>query len=174
MPVSVNIGAQQLQSDGFVKFLSSVLSAYPDISPDLLELEVLETSALGDLKQVSEIMHACVDLGLSFALDDFGTGYSSLTYLRRLPTSMIKIDQTFVRDMLEDSEDLAIIEGIVGLAKSFNLNVIAEGVETYAQGVLLQKMGCNHVQGYGIARPMPAADIYPWAQNWPSNNQWCS
>ena len=134
----------------------------------------LATSALGDLKQVSEIMHACVDLGLSFALDDFGTGYSSLTYLRRLPTDMIKIDQTFVRDMLDDSEDLAIVEGIVGLAKSFNLKVVAEGVETYAQGELLQKIGCTFAQGYGIAKPMPAEDILQWAKNWPSNNQWCS
>jgi EAL domain-containing protein (putative c-di-GMP-specific phosphodiesterase class I) len=122
-----------------------------------LELEVLETSALEDITQVSEVMQACRALGVRFALDDFGTGYSSLTYLKRLPADMIKIDQSFVRDMLEDTEDRAIVEGVVGLARVFRREVIAEGVETPAHGALLLQLGCELAQGYGVARPMPPA-----------------
>jgi hypothetical protein len=118
---------------------------------------VLETSALEDIAQVSDIMQACRALGVRFALDDFGTGYSSLTYLKRLPADMIKIDQSFVRDMLEDSDDRAIVEGVVGLARVFRREVIAEGRRDPAHGALLLQLGCELAQGYGVARPMPAA-----------------
>jgi EAL domain-containing protein (putative c-di-GMP-specific phosphodiesterase class I) len=117
-------------------------------------------------------MNACYRLGVRFSLDDFGTGYSSLTYLKRLPAQMIKIDQSFVRDMLEDADDLAIVEGVVGLAKSFRREVIAEGVETIAHGVALLQLGCELAQGYGIARPMPAADIPDWVLNWKADDSW--
>jgi len=95
-------------------------------------------------------------LGISFALDDFGTGYSSLSYLKRLPADTLKIDQSFIRDMLEDPEALAIVEGVIGLTTAFQRTVIAEGVETVEQGVMLMRLGCDLAQGYGIARPMPA------------------
>jgi EAL domain-containing protein (putative c-di-GMP-specific phosphodiesterase class I) len=117
-------------------------------------------------------MNACHDLGVNFALDDFGTGYSSLTYLRRLPVHLIKIDQSFVRDMLEDADDLAIVEGVVGLAKAFRCNVIAEGVETVSHGVALLQLGCELAQGYGIARPMPAGDIPEWVSSWKADDSW--
>ena len=117
-------------------------------------------------------MKACQELGVRFALDDFGTGYSSLTHLRRLPAYLIKIDQSFVRDMLEDTDDLAIVEGVVSLSKAFQLEVIAEGVETIAHGVALLKLGCELAQGYGIARPMPADDIPEWVSNWKADNSW--
>ena len=117
-------------------------------------------------------MNACVALGVKFALDDFGTGYSSLTYLRRLPANLIKIDQSFVRDMLIDSDDLAIVEGVIGLAKSFKREVIAEGVETIDHGTALLELGCELAQGYGIARPMPAADIPEWINNWKPDENW--
>ncbi|GAB2700368.1 EAL domain-containing protein [Aliiglaciecola aliphaticivorans] len=172
LPISVNIGALQIQQNNFPEQLQKLLTAYPEVDPQFLELEVLETSALGDLLDASEIMKSCIKLGVNFAIDDFGTGYSSLTYLRRLPASLIKIDQIFVRDMLVDPEDRAIVEGIVALAKSFNRDVIAEGVETIAHGVSLLQLGCDLVQGYGIARPMPAADILPWTTNWKNDEVW--
>ena len=113
-----------------------------------------------------------MDLGVKFALDDFGTGYSSLTYLRRLPTSLIKIDQSFVRDMLHDADDFSIVEGVIALAKSFKRDVIAEGVETVEHGSALLKLGCELAQGYGIAKPMPATDIPEWVNNWKPDENW--
>lgn len=98
-------------------------------------------------------------LGVNFALDDFGTGYSSLTYLRRLQANLIKIDQSFVRDMLSNADDLAIVESIIGLAKLFKRDMIAEGAETIEHGTMLLELGCELAQGYGIAKPMPASDF---------------
>ena len=170
--VSVNVNALQLQQKSFVSTLASLLAAHPDVAPSALQLEILETSAFDNVMDISEIMHSCLELGVSFAIDDFGTGYSSLTYLRRLPAKLIKIDQTFVRDMLDDPDDLAIIIGIVALAKSFNRDVIAEGVETIAHGTALMQLGCNLAQGYGIARPMPAHQISRWAANWRPDCAW--
>ena len=117
-------------------------------------------------------MNACHDLGVSFALDDFGTGYSSLTYLKRLPAYLIKIDQSFVRDMLDDTDDLAIVEGVVGLAKAFKREVIAEGVESVEHGVALIHLGCVLAQGYGIAKPMPANQVSQWLTTWKANESW--
>jgi diguanylate cyclase (GGDEF)-like protein/PAS domain S-box-containing protein len=170
--VSVNVGARQLQNGDFVQSLAALLDRYPDVPSRHLELEVLETSALEDVVQVSKIMQACHMLGVTFALDDFGTGYSSLIYLKRLPAGMLKIDQNFVRDMLDDPSDCAIVEAVIGLAAVFKRNVIAEGVETIAHGSLLLSMGCHLVQGYGIARPMPAKDFPDWAAHWQSPAVW--
>jgi diguanylate cyclase (GGDEF)-like protein len=172
LPVSVNIGALQLQQDGFAARLAELLNVHPDVRPDRLQLEVLETSALEDMVRVSNAMKSCQALGVSFALDDFGTGYSSLTHLRRLPAATLKIDQSFVRDMLDDPDDLAIVQGVIGLAKSFRCSVIAEGVETAAHGEQLLQMGCEIAQGYGIARPMPAADLPAWVQRWLTAPVW--
>lgn len=172
LPISVNIGALQLQQVTFSAFLAELLSTYPDVAPCYLELEVLETSALGDMANVSSVMNACCELGVKFALDDFGTGYSSLSHLKRLPANCIKIDQSFVRDMLEDPDDLAIIEGVIGLAKAFQREVIAEGVETIEHGKALIALGCYQAQGYGIAKPMPANNIPNWIKQWQSNKNW--
>jgi diguanylate cyclase (GGDEF)-like protein/PAS domain S-box-containing protein len=172
LPISVNISAHQLQQDNFTTRLSALLAAHPEVNPHYLEMEILETSAVNDISQVSATMNACHELGVGFALDDFGTGYSSLTYLRRLPAHMIKIDQSFVRGMLVDEDDLAIVEGVVGLAKAFKREVIAEGVETIEHGVELLKLGCELAQGYGIARPMPSSGIPEWISNWKADYSW--
>jgi len=170
--ISVNIAAIQLKQVDFADRLAELLAAHPDVEPRHLELEVLETSALADIKAVSSTMNACIALGVSFALDDFGTGYSSLTYFRHLPTKQIKIDQTFVRDMLVDNDDLAIVEGVIGLAKTFKRDVIAEGVETIEHGTALLQLGCELAQGYGIAKPMPANDVPAWVNEWRSDSEW--
>jgi diguanylate cyclase (GGDEF)-like protein/PAS domain S-box-containing protein len=169
---SVNIAAVQLQQPNFTQRLTTILASHSDVDPRYLELEVLETSALDDVQHISTTMIACMALGVSFALDDFGTGYSSLTYLRRLPANLIKIDQTFVRDMLIDADDLAIVEGVIALAKSFKRDVIAEGVETIEHGTALLALGCDLAQGYGIAIPMPANDIPAWVAHWKLDFSW--
>ncbi len=173
LEVSVNIASHHLQSTDFFKRLHDALAKYPEVRPQDLQLEILESSALGDLGNISDIIKSCQDgLGVSIALDDFGTGYSSLTHLRSLSANIIKIDQTFVRDMLEDKNDLALIEGIIALAKAFDCKVIAEGVETAAHGKLLQQIGCHCIQGYGIAKPMPAGAIVEWTGQYKVDASW--
>ncbi len=172
MPVSVNLSAIELQQPDFADRLRARLAAHPLVKPSSLELEVLETSALEDLGQSSQIVAACREIGVSIALDDFGIGYSSLTYLKRLPANIVKIDQSFVRDMLDEPENLTILEGVMGLAAAFRREVIAEGVETVDHGVMLLQMGCELGQGYGIARPMPASELPTWAAAWRPDPRW--
>jgi diguanylate cyclase (GGDEF)-like protein/PAS domain S-box-containing protein len=171
-PVSVNLSARQLQQVDFVDRLGDQLAGHPDIRPGDLELEVLETSALDDLQHVSRVIGECLAIGVRFALDDFGTGYSSLSYLKRLPVALLKIDQSFVRDMLIDPEDLAILEGVIGLAAAFRRQIIAEGVESVEHGEMLLRLGCELAQGYGIARPMPAEAVPIWADSWHPDPGW--
>jgi diguanylate cyclase (GGDEF)-like protein/PAS domain S-box-containing protein len=172
LSVSVNVGARQLQQHDFVARLKDILAQYPCTQFGHLELEVLETSALEDIAGVSQVIESCRALGVAFALDDFGTGYSSLTYLKRLPVAQLKIDQSFVRDMLDDPDDLAILQGVIGLARAFRREVIAEGVETVAHGTALLALGCEMAQGYGVARPMPANDLPGWVQRWRPDAAW--
>lgn len=174
MPISVNIGALQIQQSNFSSRLSTLLKSHPKVSPSYLELEILETSALSDIADVSKTMNACIDLGVKFALDDFGTGYSSLTYMRYLPAALIKIDQTFVHNILVDSSDLEIVKGVIGLAEAFKRDVIAEGVETIEHATALLEVGCELAQGYGIGRPMPSSEIKKWMEMWKSNTSWKS
>jgi EAL domain-containing protein (putative c-di-GMP-specific phosphodiesterase class I) len=172
LPVSVNVGARQLQQGDFLERLKKALTQHSSVDPSLLELEILETSALEDMVQVSRLMASCSALGVTFALDDFGTGYSSLVYLKRLRVDVLKIDQSFVRDMLDDPDDYAILKGVIGLAEAFKCKVIAEGVETAAHGSCLLQLGCELAQGYGIARPMPADEFPLWATNWRPDARW--
>lgn len=172
MPVSVNLAPNQLQNEDFPAALAGLLARYPELDPGDLELEVLETSALQDINAASRVMRLCRELGVQFSIDDFGTGYSSLTYLKRLPACTLKIDQSFVRDMLTDHEDLAIVRGVIGLAKAFRRKVIAEGVETMEHGKMLLQMGCELAQGYGVSRPMPAENLAGWLSRWNAEGAW--
>jgi diguanylate cyclase (GGDEF)-like protein/PAS domain S-box-containing protein len=172
MPVSVNLGPNQLQDERFPLVLADLLSTYPEIPPCDLELEILETSALRDIEAISRVMQACSKFGVQFSIDDFGTGYSSLTYLKRLPAKLLKVDQSFVRDMLCDQEDMAIVRGVIGLAEAFQRKVIAEGVETIEHAEKLLQMGCELAQGYGISRPMPASELLAWVDTWCAQPRW--
>ena len=167
--ISVNISPLHLQHAKFVSELKEVINQQPTFKPESIDFEVLESSALKDIELASSVMADCSGLGVSFSIDDFGTGYSSLTYLKQLPAKYLKIDQSFVRDMLIDSDDKAIVQGIIELAKAFNLEVIAEGVETPSHGELLMSMGSYIAQGYGIAKPMPANSILTWLVKWEQN-----
>jgi diguanylate cyclase (GGDEF)-like protein/PAS domain S-box-containing protein len=172
LPISVNVGARQLQELDFVERLRAILAEHPSIQPGDLELEVLETSALEDVTRISRVIESCREIGVMFSLDDFGTGYSSLTYLKRLQVAQLKIDQSFVRDMLDDADDLAILDGVIGLAAAFGRQVIAEGVETVECGTLLLQLGCELAQGFGIARPMPGAELAAWTAQWRPDPAW--
>jgi diguanylate cyclase (GGDEF)-like protein/PAS domain S-box-containing protein len=164
--VSVNIGAKQLLQANFIDRLEDIFCKYSAAVVELLEMEMLETSALEDVVKAANAIERCKNMGVHFSLDDFGTGYSSLSYLKRLPVMTLKIDQSFVRDMLEDPDDLAILEGIIGLASAFKKSVIAEGVETIEHGKYLLKLGCKLAQGYAIARPMPPLEFLKWRELW--------
>ena len=172
LKISVNIGARQIQQSDFVSRLSEILKENPLISATDLELEILETSALEDLAKVSSVMQACKKIGVQFAIDDFGTGYSSLTYLKHLPADILKIDQSFVKDMLLYPDDMAIVKGVIGLVAAFQRDVIAEGVESIEHGASLIKLGCFMGQGYGIAKPMPPEDLPMWLTNWKPDSTW--
>ncbi|AFJ03193.1 diguanylate cyclase/phosphodiesterase (GGDEF & EAL domains) with PAS/PAC sensor(s) [Methylophaga frappieri] len=161
--ISVNIAASHLQSRDFVSNLQAALAAYPQVLSPSLQLEILETGALGDVRTISRVIRDCREqLGVQVALDDFGTGYSSLTHLRHLSANTIKIDQSFVRDLLDDPNDFNIVEGVIGLARAFDRQVVAEGVESEAIGQMLLLLNCDLAQGYAIAKPMPAADFIDW------------
>jgi diguanylate cyclase (GGDEF)-like protein/PAS domain S-box-containing protein len=166
LPVSVNISPRHLQDTNFVSHLRSLFERYPDLDENHLELEILESTAFEDVSLVSAVIRECADMGVTFALDDFGTGYSTLIYLRHLPAQVLKIDQTFVRDMVHDLESFAIVESVLGLAAAFKRQAVAEGVETREQTELLRQLGCDVLQGYGVAEPMPADRIMDWVANW--------
>jgi diguanylate cyclase (GGDEF)-like protein/PAS domain S-box-containing protein len=171
-PISVNIAARHFQKVEFLDRLVDILARHPDVSPALLEFEILESAALGDVQAMNTLIASCRSLGIQFSLDDFGTGYSSLSYLKRIPVQTLKIDQSFVRDMLDDPDDMALVESIINIAKLFRLHVVAEGVESQRQGLVLQSLGCNTVQGYGIARPMPAGQCVQWATRYIAGEHW--
>ena len=160
--VSVNVSAFELRDQAFPDRVRRALDRHPGVHPSWLKLEVLESAALADIAAVTATMDACRAMGVEFALDDFGTGYSSLTYLKRLPATTLKIDRSFVANMLEDAGDRAIVTGVVELARVFDRASVAEGVESTAHVEALRELGCDMGQGYGIAPPMPADAFTDW------------
>lgn len=175
LELSVNISSKHLLSGSFIEKLAAALNQYKDLDVGLLQIEILESSALGNINMISDIVRTCQSkFGVNVALDDFGTGYSSLTHLRNLPVDTVKVDQSFVRDMLDDPNDYVIIDGIIGLAETFDKQVIAEGVETIEHGLLLLLMGCDLAQGYAIAKPMPVEEVGHWVDNYTPIQKWVS
>ena len=164
--VSINVSARHLQEPLFAQHLAGLLSRHQTPVAHRLIIEVLETAALADVEYTCTLMEECRALGVRFALDDFGTGYSTFTYLKRLPIDMLKIDRSFVINMLGDRQDLAIVEGVIGLSQTFGCAVVAEGVETTAQAQRLIEIGCNVGQGNGIAAAMPADEVPDWVRDY--------
>jgi diguanylate cyclase (GGDEF)-like protein/PAS domain S-box-containing protein len=158
LSIAVNVSARQFRQGDFVAQVIGILNR-SGADPRLLKLELTESSLLNDIDDVITRMAALKVRGICFALDDFGTGYSSLNYLKRLPISQLKIDQSFVRDVLTDSNDAAIARAVVALAHSLGLQVVAEGVETEGQRAFLIEHGCRSFQGYLFGRPGPVADL---------------
>jgi EAL domain-containing protein (putative c-di-GMP-specific phosphodiesterase class I) len=165
LTVSINVSARHLQEPQFARNLADLLASQRLPVADRLILEVLETTALADINFTCELMEQCRALGVRFALDDFGTGYSTLTYLKRLPLDMLKIDRSFVINMLNDRQDMAIVEGVIGLSQTFGCTVVAEGVETLEQAQALIEIGCDIGQGNGIAHAMPADEVIAWVHS---------
>ena len=164
LSISVNVSARQFRHSGFVAEVLQALQAH-QADPKKLKLELTESLLLGDIEDTIERMEQLKAEGVGFALDDFGTGYSSLSYLKRLPLDQVKIDQGFVRDVLTDPNDAAIVRTILALAHSLDLQVVAEGVETAGQLTFLRLHGCEAFQGYLFGRPGPAGDIDALLQN---------
>ncbi|MFZ2162550.1 MAG: EAL domain-containing protein [Sideroxyarcus sp.] len=171
LSASINVAARQMLSPDFMDKLRAELDGKTHLA-SRLELEILETVALEDLDKVKRLINECRALGVSTALDDFGTGYSSMTYFRRLPVDTVKIDQSFVRDMLDNADDLAIVQGILGLTRAFAKTSVAEGVELIEQLAVLQGMGCHIAQGYAIGYPMPEREFLRWLEDYKPDTTW--
>lgn len=158
LSVAINVSARQFNQDGFVSQVRELIRRH-GVDPAKLKLELTESMLLDDIDAMIEKMNALREIGVGLELDDFGTGYSSLQYLKRLPIEQLKIDQSFVRELVNDDNDKAIVRTIISMADSLNLGVIAEGVETEEQRRYLESQGCGHYQGYLFGRPGPATDI---------------
>ncbi|MHB8255119.1 MAG: putative bifunctional diguanylate cyclase/phosphodiesterase [Acidiferrobacter sp.] len=156
--MAVNLSVRQFHQSALVATITRIL-AESDVPPDHLVLEITESMVMGNVNMAIETLRVLQAIGIRIAIDDFGTGYSSLSYLKRLPVSIIKIDQSFVRDITTDASDAAVVTAIIGLAHSLHMTVIAEGVETEEQYDLLRDQGCDQYQGYYFSKPLPAPEV---------------
>lgn len=172
-PISINIAPRHFLSNQFSNMVQDMVNEHASFIRDkrLLEIEIIETQEFSNLAKVASIMTECMRAGVRFSLDDFGTGYSSLAYLKELPVETLKIDRSFIAGMTHNQPDLLLVKGIIGLAKAFDLEIVAEGTEHLDQAELLASLGCAHVQGYGVARPMPAPVFQKWCQRWSQHAQ---
>ncbi len=161
MIISVNVASRQFRDPQFPAMVRQAIAA-AGIPPHALELEITESILLDHSEGTLQILDELKIIGVTLAIDDFGTGYSSLAYLKRFPIDRLKIDQSFVRDIVTDSEDLAIVRAIIAMAHALYLDVIAEGVETAEQLALLQREGCHDCQGYYFSRPQDAESFSQW------------
>lgn len=159
--VSINLSARNLMDSTFPKHIERLLK-FHQVPAHLLEIEITESTLIGDPERALSTLNAIHRLGVRFAIDDFGTGYSSLSYLKRLPIDTLKIDRSFVRDMLTDEQDAVIVRSTLGLAHSFGLDVVAEGVEDESTLVALKDLCCEQAQGFLISKPVPADIFETW------------
>jgi diguanylate cyclase (GGDEF)-like protein len=167
--LTVNVSARQFLHGELYDAVRAAL-AHSGLPPEQLGLEITESMLVHQAKQVTDTLTQLDQLGVRLAIDDFGTGYSSLTYLKRFPVHDIKIDQSFVRDITTDPDDAAIVRAIVAMARSLEISVTAEGVETLEQLELLRELGCDRCQGYLFSRPVPAESfrqlLGAWSSRW--------
>ena len=161
IPIAVNISAVQFKQKDLVEVIGACLKEH-DLPGELLELELTESLFLEDVTAMTKILSRLKELGVTLAVDDFGTGYSSLAYLKRYPIDKIKIDRSFIRDVPNDADDVAITAAIINLAESLGLSVVAEGVETAEQAAFLEDYRCDYIQGFLISYPLPPAEIFAW------------
>lgn len=172
IPVSVNIGARHLGHGDFAMRLQALLAMHPDVRPDRLTIEVAETPDLHDLPGVGLTMRECRSAGVHLALDDFGAGPASLEHLKGLPITQVKTDPRLVRDLGETDANPSVLQGILSLANAFGVTVTAKAVETQAQGRALSGMKCENAQGFAIAYPMPAEDLFNWERSRNPDQLW--
>ena len=160
--ISVNISASQLADPELVPFLQALLLR-TGMCPQCLELEITESQLMDNAMAAQAQMAALKALGVMLAIDDFGTGYSSLAYLKRFDIDKLKVDRSFVDDMLSDPADMAITRAVIALGHTLGLSVVAEGVENLATADGLRELGCDELQGFHFSRPLPAAEWQAWA-----------
>lgn len=158
----MNLSARQFREESLVDMVLHALAA-ADLDPSLLELEITESVVMGDVDGAIAKMRALKAIGVQISIDDFGTGYSSLAYLKRFPIDKLKVDQSFVRGLLDSPEDQAICLAVIALGHALGLRVIAEGVETEQHAEWLRQNGCDEAQGYLFARPSPAPEAIAFA-----------
>lgn len=165
IPIAVNVSSLQFHQSGFAEQVARTIQRF-GVASHRLELELTESLMVQDMKATTGVLHQLHDLGVRLAIDDFGTGYSSLNYLRRLPIDKVKIDQSFVGEMTEHADTVRVVRGIIGLARSLNLAVIAEGVETDDQLAILRVEGCDEVQGFLFSPALPAGEFEKLVRTW--------
>ena len=170
IPIAVNLSAEQFKRTDLVDAVGCLVSDF-GIDPGWLELEITESMIMENVDSTVDALHGLHDIGVSLAIDDFGTGHSSLAYLKRFPMDKLKIDRSFVRDVVDDPDDAAIAQIIINLAKQLNLDVIAEGVETVDQIDFLRQNGCDVVQGYHYSPPVDASTFLQWYSDNPKPNK---
>ena len=158
IPIAINLAAKHFSQNSLIHEVSQTLAEY-GLPANSLELELTETS-MQDAASTIATMERLKEIGVLLALDDFGTGYSSLSQLKGLPLDSLKVDQSFVRGLPDDKDDLAICTAVIAMGQALGLNVIAEGVETHEQLAVLHSLGCDQVQGYLFAKPMPAGELF--------------
>ena len=163
--IAVNVSSRQFRDRDFVRSVNQIL-AKTNLDPGYLEIEITEGMLMHDTEVNQRSLTELNALGVSIALDDFGTGYSSLSYLKRFPINTLKINRSFVKDVTTDSDSAAIVDAIIALSRSVDINLVAEGVETEEQYLHLQNKGCQEMQGYYISRPLPAAEYASWLQSY--------
>lgn len=168
MRVAVNVSVGQFRSSGLSDTLAQIVET-TGVPPTAIEIEITE-SMLAEGPEVAALLHQTSAMGVQFSIDDFGIGYSSLSYLKRFPIDRLKIDQSFVRDIPGDAEDMAIATAIVAMAHNLGIKVVAEGVETPDQLQFLQHQGCDYVQGFYLSRPLDADDVTALLQR--GNRTW--
>jgi diguanylate cyclase len=164
--MSVNLSVQQVMQAGLVRTIVDILdeTGFP---ADRLVLELTESAMLQPDEQIVARLRELRDMGIGISVDDFGTGYAALSYLRALPVSVLKIDRSFVADIVTDPDAYAVTEAVVRLAQAYRLHVVAEGIETAEQARCLVEMGCGYGQGYHFARPMPGDALAAWLSSRP-------
>ncbi|BCN92288.1 hypothetical protein THMIRHAM_00730 [Thiomicrorhabdus immobilis] len=170
--VSLNIEGSILLNQSFRNKLLQLFADNPDVLPEQLTLELLESSALEDVHKIARQITQLQTEGFKFAIDDFGTGHASLNYLKNLPVDEVKIDQEFIREIFSETNSLSIIEAIKSMAEAFNLTVVAEGAETEKHIELLLQLGIESIQGYAIAKPMNQEQVFEWLNNPNINPKW--
>jgi diguanylate cyclase (GGDEF)-like protein/PAS domain S-box-containing protein len=170
--VSINISAYTFKQPNFLSLIDAALAKHPNVKPQQIDIEILESSALHEIEEVRMIIEALHERNISVSLDDFGTGYSTLSYLKKLGIDTLKIDKSFVLDILHDAGDLSIVDASVGLAEAFRAQPLAEGVESVEHGNVLLGLGCELAQGYIISRPMSPELLPQWVKEWKSPQSW--
>jgi EAL domain-containing protein (putative c-di-GMP-specific phosphodiesterase class I) len=162
--ISINISARQFRENDLVETMTSLLKEN-EIDGQYYTLELTETLIMQDIEHSAKIIKALKDLGIHISIDDFGTGYSSLNYLKRFPIDILKIDRTFISDLTVSADDAAIVSAIIAMAHSLKMKVVAEGVETVQQYAFLKERNCDAIQGFLIAKPLPADEVVPFFQS---------